>query len=417
MDISIVIPAFNEKENIQVLIPEVKDIISGLTNDFEIIVVDGGSKDGTREIVQKQGVRLIQQKTRGYGGALKETFNAAKGDYVLTMDADCSHKPLYIKELWKYRDKAELVIASRYIEGGMAEMPILRKVLSIILNNFYTWVLQMPYKDISSGFRIYDKKIFSEINLASNGFALLEELLVKIHCNGWRIIEVPFDYSPRKVGKSNVKLFKFACSYLVTLINMWRLRNSIFAGDYDFRAYYSRILPQRLWQRRRYKIIMDFLESKSGILDIGCGSSKIIKDLPLAIGMDINHRALRYLKNNGCKTVEADLANLPFKNAVFKTVICSEVIEHLPREKFRMDEIERIIDKDGILLLGTPDYNKKAWCFVEWVYGKIMPWGYADQHITHYTFQELKEMLEKRGWKVLGSKYVYGMEMVIKAKK
>lgn len=415
MDISIIIPTLNEKGNIRILVPEIKEVISGLIKEYEIIVVDGGSTDGTQEVVLEQGINLVRQRIKGYGRALKEGFEKTKGQYILTMDSDCSHKPLYIKDLWDNRDTAELIIASRYINGGKAEMPLFRRILSVVLNRFYTRVLQIPYKDISSGFRMYNRKIFDEIKLVSNGFALLEELLVKVHCNGWRIKEIPFEYSPRKEGRSNVKLFKFACSYIATLISMWRLRNSLLAADYDYRAYYSRILPQRFWQRKRYETIMGFLDNRNAILDIGCGSSKIIKDLPLAVGMDVNHRTLRYLKNNGCNVVEADIENIPFKGLTFKTIICSEVIEHLPIEKFRLDELERVIAEGGVLILGTPDYNKKSWHFVEWVYGKVMPWGYADQHKTHYTFRMLKDMLEKRGWKISDCKYVYGMEMIIKA--
>lgn len=416
MDLTIIIPTFNEKENIEGLIPEVVEIVSGLTEDFEIIVVDAGSTDGTQEAVLRQNVRFINQRIPGYGGALKEGFKVANGSYIITLDADYSHKPLYIKNLWEYRNEAELIIASRYVKGGKAQMPFFRKILSILLNRGYTWILQMPYRDISSGFRIYNRKIFEEIDLVANGFSMLEELLVKVHCNGWRILESPFEYSPRKAGRSNAKLIKFAYSFLITLLNMWRLRNSIFAADYDFGAFYSRILPQRLWQRKRYKVIMDFLDGKDHILDIGCGSSKIIKDLPEAIGVDINHKALRYLSNGNHRVVEADLSNLPFKSSSFKTVICSEVIEHLSKEKFRLDELEHVLEKDGVLILGTPDYNRESWCIVEWFYRKLMPWGYADQHISHYTFPELKTLLEKRDWQVINWRYVYGMEMIIKVR-
>jgi dolichol-phosphate mannosyltransferase len=420
MELSVVIPAFNEKENLLSLIPELEATVSDITNDFEIIVVDGGSKDGTFSSVFGSKTKVVNQEIPGYGGALKEGFKQAKGDYILTMDADYSHKPLYIKKMWELKNNAELIIASRYVEGGSAEMPFFRKFLSIVLNKLYTWVLHIPYKDISSGYRMYKKKILNGVTLNSNGFAMLEELLVKVHCDGWRVLEVPFEYAPRQAGSSTVnvkRLIKFACSYSVTLVEMWKLRNSLDSADYDYRAYYSRILPQRLWQRKRYNVVMDMLDNKDRVLDIGCGSSKIIKDIPQMVGLDINHRTLRYLSKDGYKVVEGDITSLPFKDGSFETVICSQVIEHIPQEKFDLKEIKRVLQKDGILILGTPDYDRKLWHIVEWIYGKVIPNGYAEQHITHYTYDGLKKMLEDDGWQVIDFKYVYGMELVIKAKK
>lgn len=417
MDLSIVIPTYNEGENIKELLQSIRQVVSGLTNDYEIIVVDGGSMDGTYKYARQLGAVFYKQILPGYGGALREGFRLAKGDYILTMDADLSHQPSYIRDLWDNRNKAELVIASRYVDSGRADMPLGRKVLSIILNKIYGYILSLPYKDLSSGFRLYNKDVLSEIELTELGFSMLQEALTKIHCNGYRILEVPFCYKPRRYGRSHVRLLKMAFSYLCTLFRMWRLRNSIESADYDERAFNSRILPQRLWQRRRYKIIMGMLDSRDRILDIGCGTSRIIKGLPNAVGLDINHKVLRYLGNKRNLLVEASIKDLPFKNGVFNIVICSEVIEHIHREDFKINEIRRVLVQDGVFILGTPDYGRIWWRIVEWIYKKIIPTGYGKQHITHYTSEQLINMFNNKGWEILDRRYVFGGEVVFKVRK
>lgn len=416
MDLSIIIPTYNEGENIRELLQGIKAVVQELNNNYEIMVVDGGSTDGTERYAGDAGAAVYRQRLLGYGNALKEGFEIAKGEYIITMDADLSHEPGYIKDLWDKRDEAELVIASRYVKGGKADMPLGRKFLSIFLNEVYTYALSLPYKDISSGFRLYNKEVLKEISLNYTGFSMLQELLNKIHCNGYRILEVPFHYRPRMHGKSHVRLFKMAFSYIGTLFSMWKLRNSIDSADYDERAYNSRIIPQRYWQRKRYSIVMGMLNSKDEILDIGCGTSRIIKDLPKAVGLDISHKALRYLSKSRDLLVEANITNLSFKENVFKTVICSQLIEHIPKQDFKLDEIERVLGKNGVLILGTPDYSRKWWCFVEWVYKKVIPGGYGVQHITHYTSNELINIFINRGWQVLDKRYVLGGEVIFKLK-
>ena len=90
-------------------------------------MVDGGSSDGTAEAAARRGARVVQQEARGYGGALLAGFAATAAPWIITMDADCSHRPIFIQELWRQRDEAELLIASRYVAGGRADMGVVRR--------------------------------------------------------------------------------------------------------------------------------------------------------------------------------------------------------------------------------------------------------------------------------------------------
>jgi ubiquinone/menaquinone biosynthesis C-methylase UbiE len=198
---------------------------------------------------------------------------------------------------------------------------------------------------------------------------------------------------------------------------MWRLRNSVDSADYDYRAFDSPIWLQRYWQRKRHEIILDFTGDSAAVLDIGCGSSRIILDLKEAVGMDILFRKLRFLKPNHAKLVQASTFALPFKSESFDVVINSQVIEHIPEDPEIMNEMWRVLRPGGTLVLGTPDYGRWSWVALEWMYGKVLQGGYAHEHITHYTRQSLAELIRANGFEVLDCKYVGFSEMIFKARK
>lgn len=223
-ELSIIIPTLNEQGNIGPLVGRCKKTLAQMGITYEIIAVDGGSKDGTVPEAEAAGARSIPQEGRGYGGALRTGFKNARGRYIQTMDSDLSHEPEVIAQLWAAREGAEITIASRYVEGGGGDMPIFRAVLSRILNVVFTTLLRIPVKDISSGFRLYDGDTVRAISFKAEDFDVLEEILIVIYVGGGRVAEIPFQYRPRQEGKSNAKLFKFAIAYLKTLYSMWKLR-------------------------------------------------------------------------------------------------------------------------------------------------------------------------------------------------
>ena len=416
-DLSIVILAINERENLELLLPSLWEVVRSIGLNAEVIVVDGGSQDGTREAAESRGARVLGQVERGYGGALLTGFAAARAPYVLTMDADLSHRPSFIAQMWEARAQAHILIASRYVPGAQAEMSGFRKLLSRLLNATYSRVLSLPYKDLSSGFRLYQLDAVKQLTLQGRDFDVLEEVLLRVYAEGWSIAELPFRYTTRRSRRSNVKLMKFAIAYLRTLLRMWRLRNSVDSADYDYRAFDSPIWLQRYWQRKRHEIILDFAGDSTSVLDIGCGSSRILLDLKNAVGMDILFRKLRFLKPRHDKLVQASTFALPFKSESFDVVINSQVIEHIPEDPEIMNEMWRVLRPGGTLILGTPDYGRWSWVALEWMYGKVLAGGYAHEHITHYTRDSLAKLIKANGFEVLDCKYVGYSEMIFKARK
>ncbi len=417
MDLSIVIPALNERDNLVQLIPLLHREVPPEVTTYEIIIVDGGSVDGTADVAEKLGVRVCKQSRPGYGGALAAGFAQARGEYILTMDADLSHSPRFISTLWQARTRAELVIASRYVPGGAAEMPLLRLILSRILNVIFGRGMSLPIRDVSSGFRLYRSAALQGVHLESTHFDVLEEILIRLYAEGWQIIEVPFQYEARANGSSHATLVKFGWAYLKTLWRMWRFRNSIESADYDYRAYDSVIPLQRYWQRTRYKVVTAFARGAGRTLDIGCGSSRILIGLEDAIGLDIKMSKVRYISHHHARGAVGSAFALPFADESFDCIICSQVLEHLPAAPVLFQEFSRLLRPGGRLIVGTPNYGNPLWPTIEFFYSLLLPRAYANEHITHYTRRSLQEVLQQYGFECQAVGWVGLAEMVLQCTK
>lgn len=416
-DLTVVLPVLNERENVAALLPRLDAVLGQLDCASEVVVVDGGSQDGTAELARSLGARVIVQRAPGYGGALREGFAAAAGRYIVTLDADLSHDPDFIAKLWRARENADIVIASRYVKAGVAYMPFHRKVLSRILNRFFGIGLGLPVRDMSSGFRLYRTSLLTHLDLIGQNFDVLQEILVKAYAEGWRVTEIPFTYYPRDRGSSHARIFRFGLALLRAFARLWPLRNSIDSADYDERAFYSKIPLQRYWQRRRHQIITHFARGGGRTLDIGCGSSVILQSLNNAVGLDIQQNKLRYMRRYDVPLVRASITALPFGDATFDCLVCSQVIEHIPADPAIFTEFVRVLRPGGLLILGTPDYATIGWRVIEPLYGFFAPGGYKDEHITHYTNASLTEVATRHGFEVLEHAYVLRSELVLAMRK
>lgn len=416
MKISILLPALNEGENLKSLVPDLHKQLSSLGLQHEIIVIDGGSSDCTEQVCAEEEARSIRQSGKGYAQALRDGMKAAKGDFIITLDADCSHPPDLIQEMWSRAAHADVVIASRFVDGGSSAASQFRHNCSIFLNFLYRKVLGLPVQDVSSGFRLYKRAVLNADDYECYGFDVLEEILLKIFVKGYQIEEVPLQYKPRRTGESHARIFNLAVLYVNTLGKLWFLRNSATTCDYDSRAFNSWILPQRYWQRKRYSIIHKFLGQNYGqLLDIGCGSSKIIQGLPDAVAFDLSPSKLRFLRKTNDHRVQGSTFSLPFKNNIFDTVIHSEVIEHVPLDPAIYHELYRVMKPGSRLIIGTPDYGRPWWPLTERIYDFLMPWAYADEHITKYTQESLAKILREHKFEVKDVKYILGGEMIMEA--
>ncbi len=413
LDLSVVIPALDEGPNLQGLLPQLRRVLDGLGLRYEILLVTRGTDPATSDAANANGARVIQQRDHGYGDALASGFGEAGGAYILTMDADLSHPPGVIEELWKGRRQAEVRIASRYVPGGRAAMSLHRYVLSRILNGFFARGLDVPIADLSSGFRLYEATVLRDQHPAARDFDILQEILVRAYADGRRVREVPFSYEPRKHGASHARTLRVGTACLGTFWQLWKLRNSILAADYDDRAHDSRIFLQRYWQRERHRHVTDLVAGEGRVLDVGCGSSRIIGSLPPgSVAVDVLLRKLRYARKFERSLVQGSGFALPFPDESFPCVLCSQVIEHVPKESPILDELCRVLKRGGRLVLGTPDYANWQWVWIEKLYGKVNPGGYADEHIAHYTREELIRIMAQRGFNLEAERYILRGELI-----
>lgn len=416
--LTVLVPVWDEDSDLSRLLPILKTTVEALDVDAEILVSASDPTLEVRHLVEDEKVGLTTARGSGYGDVLVAGLAAAKGTWIVTMDADFRHIADFLPSMWAQRDRAEILIGSRYLRNSVSQMPFSRRISSWVLNAVYRSALSLQFRDLSSGFRMYHRRVIEDIQpLRAHGLDILPEILVKAICQGWHVIEIPFWYRGGNPW-TRARMLRFGLGYVRTLGSLFSLRNSIRAADYDNRAFDSWIPLQRYWQRRRFEIIRNFAAPLAGgrLLDIGCGSSRIVQTIPGVIGLDLALSKLRWLRAPGRHLLQGDLSHLPFRDSCFDTVICSEVIEHIPKSEVRLEELVRVIQPGGLLVLGTPDYSRKRWLLLEWTYGKVFPNGYVKEHINRYTLAGLSHELRALGLQILTERYVGGSEMILAAR-
>ena len=231
MKIIIIIPTYNEKDNIAKLISA---IFALQINNLELIVVDDNSPDGTSDIVselaQQYPIYLIKRRSKlGIGTAYITGFKKAlklEADYIFEMDADFSHNPQDVPRMLEAIGTADLVIGSRKINHGHIEgWDWKRKLMSNGAMWFSRLFLGLKSKDVTAGFRVFRKKVLMKIDLdsiKSNGYAFQEELLYRTEKYKFKVKEIPVTFVDRQKGESKLSKKDIVEFFLV----MFKLRFS-----------------------------------------------------------------------------------------------------------------------------------------------------------------------------------------------
>lgn len=223
-DLTVVLPSYLEEENLRLLLPRIKEHCKQMTPNFEILVVDTMTpKDGTPEVCKEIGVTYInRQGGNTYGDAVRTGISNSKGKKVIFMDADGSHPPSVLDELYHQKENADIVIASRYVEGGYTENSRVLVLMSLIVNMGYRIVLGLKCKDVSNSFKLYPGDTLRGLKLKCNNFDIVEEVLFKmVRANPkYTIKEVPFSFKKRMFGETKRNLFVFILTYVITLFRL-----------------------------------------------------------------------------------------------------------------------------------------------------------------------------------------------------
>lgn len=237
--ILVIIPTYNESDNILKIIPEVIQN-SDDNNIFNVLVVDDNSPDGTANMVKEfnhPSVFILERRGKlGLGTAYVAGFKYAienKFDLVFEMDADFSHDPKYLRNFVREIDKGyDLVVGSRYIDGvSVVNWPISRLFLSYFANIYTRIVTGLKVMDATAGFMCYRVDALQKINLdniKSNGYSFQIEMKFKIFKKGLKISEIPILFIERRAGVSKMsKKVVYEATFMVWFLKIKALFNRL----------------------------------------------------------------------------------------------------------------------------------------------------------------------------------------------
>ena len=213
--ILIALCTYNERQNVELLIPQLRVAVP----EADLLFVDDNSPDGTGRYVTEVSstdpqVKLLhREKKEGLGVAIRAGFQYAVDqgyDLLVNMDADFSHPPSVIPQLIAASKDADVVIASRYVEGGgVVGWPAQRKVMSWGINTYVRILLGLKTKDNSGSFRCYRVELLRRADLSKvrcKGYAVFEELLFRLKQAGATFLEIPYTFEERRFGTTKINM-------------------------------------------------------------------------------------------------------------------------------------------------------------------------------------------------------------------
>lgn len=229
----VISPTYNERKNIKLLV----DMVLGNYPDFDLLIIDDNSPDGTSEKVKDLQSKYenlyleIRANKSGLGTAYIYGFKWAldhKYDRIVQMDADLSHNPMDLPMLVKNLDEYDLVIGSRYIKGiSVVNWPLRRLMLSYGANTYSRIITGMPIMDGTGGFKAWKSEVLSDIDLdsvRSQGYSFQIEMNFRAWIKDYKIKEVPIIFSDRTIGQSKMsKKIVYEAVFMVWRLRIWKI--------------------------------------------------------------------------------------------------------------------------------------------------------------------------------------------------
>lgn len=239
MSLSIVLLAYQEAENLAVLLPKMIEAVESVETEYEFLVIDSPkSTDNTKEVAKQYGARYLVQEYPGYGGAMKSGIRHASMTHMLFLDSDGSHNPMDIPRVYKkYQEGYDMVIGSRYVKGGVSNDSKSSFLMSKLLNTTMRIIIGVRAKDISTSFRMYETKQMKAVKLTRENYDVLQEVILKQKINKrkqhqkFKIAEVPIVFNKRMYGVSKRQLFKFIRGYIASVFIMGSMNLKSFFED------------------------------------------------------------------------------------------------------------------------------------------------------------------------------------------
>ncbi len=225
-DVCVLVPTYNEAETIGDVVDGFHD--EGLTN---VLVIDGGSTDGTDEIAREHGARVVQQSGSGKGQAVREALGLIEAPYVLMIDGDATYRPEEADRLLDplLAGEADHVVGNRFANMESGAMSRLNRAGNRIINRAFRYIHGRELTDILSGYRAFTLPSVERFSLSSDGFGIETELSVECVKHGVPTAVVPITYRARpEESQTNLRPFRDGAIILLTLYQMAKTNNPLF---------------------------------------------------------------------------------------------------------------------------------------------------------------------------------------------
>lgn len=452
---TVVIPVLNEVGNIPELIRKLGK------GPSELLFCDNGSTDGSQLLIEslmKSDPRIkLSVGTGTVTAAVYRGIRESSFSKIVVMDGDLSHPPELVSDIALALDQYDMVLGSRYKNGGTTKDSVLNQFISKGLT-ILTMPLAPGIKDRSTGFFGIRRNLV--LNPLRSACKPALEILVRDPVVS--VKEVPYSFKERHSGVSKIgrgwatvgtakdlvflyaskyrKILKYAFVgamgtsiylgllalftevfhiwYIIsaiigtgvafvfnyTLNNLWTFSSrpqKAADPDYEYFAWYKGNLVQRTWKKRIARITLEAVKGSKSTLDVGCGSSPLLALLPGEVtGLDKNEGKLavqRVRCPKGTELLSYDLSSgiQPILGRHFDSVVCNNVLEHLEDPTDTLDWISDYLVPNGRLVITVPDSGKILTPLVERLYGRVMPKAYAADHCFEFTKESLDSMCEK----------------------
>ena len=405
MKLSILIPVYNERYYIAELIRRVQEVSMPYELKQEIIVVDDGSTDGTREILlelTRAGEKIkciFHERNRGKGAAIRTAIDAATGEFCIFQDADLEYDPRdYHKVLRPIIDGvADVVYGSRFLSGERRRVLFFRHSIGnrllTTLSNIFT---DLYLTDVETCYKAFRTELLKTIPLRCNGFGLEPEITAKVAKRGFRVYEVPISYDGRSYEEGKKITWKDGLFTFLVILKYWIVDDCYkdrpghevlgsFANAHKFNSWMCDII-------RPY--VGDY------VLEIGAGIGNITQKLMPRIkyiASDCDPAYVTVLNNLAvrrpglvAKCIDAtksnDIDNI--KESV-DTIICINVLEHIVEDSKVLANLRDALVKGGRLIILVPQG--------QWLYSSL---DKAVGHVKRYSKDELAGLLRENGYEI-----------------